>query len=474
MENQFFENGKASKKASLSSPYTPSNTGKLQETSPDFSHGYENGKLDLDKSHYEGFLSSHIRYDKSAEKINYRKNELVELEQSLQAARQDANQLYEKLQTHANTIPVKVAHIERLKQTADHAAEEKTTLKEVRKNTRSDSAFILGLLYVLAGFLFIAGDLIISKDIVAYAFGFKAFEAWSFAGGLAALSLLLKPAYERLVEHPYHEGNQKRYVYFKIGLLFFALTTMAVLGLYRYEAYRVDKMKMFLNNEAAYLQTGSNEASPTLLRQLDRLRQQRIELNQELLNDPWGIWSFVLTGILFAVSGAVSLGIGLPILQIYWRRWIQLPIRISRMGRRERRAMKQLEQEESQLATAKTQRDICESQLAALPDQSALLSEMKLLRSEIRELADQQTLYEMDQRIAQYNDGYVRGIANRGSNEQSYPLNPTPYNGRIHIDEESQVYYTDKDPAIQPPATVSGNLAYQSSPASRGNGKAAQ
>ncbi len=418
-------------------------------SSPDYSHGYENGQLDLDKSHYEGYLSNNALYTKYNERITARRKEISSLEETLNETRQQSTELLQKIHTHAYNIPVKAGQVDRLRHEVTYAQTEKERLREERKNSRSDNAFIIGLLYIIAGGFFITGDLIISKDIVAYAFGFHGFEAWSFAGGLAALSLLLKPAYERLVEDYYRHGNIKRYVYFKIALLFFALSTLAILGLYRYEAYRVDKMKLFLNNEAAYLQNGTNGASDALVRQLDRLRQQRIELNQELLNDPWGVWAFVLTGILFAVSGAVSLGIGMPIVQTYWRRWVQLPLQIHKLKRREKRLAIQLEKAQAELAQEQARKEISESQLAALPDQSELRNEVRTIQAEIRELADQVAIYEAERRISQYNDGYVKGIVQKadsqqlittqenysnhlstGSNPPYYPSNGNGHNGK--------------------------------------------
>ncbi len=379
------------------------------ETTSEFSRGLENGKLDLDKKHYEGFLSSQVMYNQSVEKAQTRKSELAALESELAGARKESERWIEEMQLHAHQIPLKEQQAENLRKNAQQAVEEKEQLRELRKKTRNDNPFLIGLFYVLAGLLFITGDLIISKDIVAYAFGFKGFEAWSFAGGLAALSLLLKPAYERLIEHYYQEGNQRRYIYFKMVLIFFAIMTMAVLGLYRYDAFRVDKMKAFLNTEATYLQSGAGTNSPTLIAKLDSLRRQRIQLNEELLNDPWGAWSFVLTGILFAVSGAVCLGVGTPIVQTYWKRWVQIPIRIGQMKRAEKRSLKELEKVEVQLADEKAKKAISESHLAMFTKPEELQSEIKILRAEIREIEDQQSLYDVERRISHYNDGYAHG-----------------------------------------------------------------
>jgi len=380
-----------------------------QETISEFVHGYDNGRLDLDKKYYESFVSNQVLYNQSFEKAQARKNELAELESELQKAQQESVQWVEKVQLHAHRIPLKEQQAEQLRTTAQRAADEREQLRELRQKTRNENPFLIGLFYVLAGLLFITGDLIISKDIVAYAFGFKGFEAWSFAGGLAALSLLLKPAYERLIENYYHEGKQRRYIYFKLALLFFALTTMAVLGLYRYDAYRVDKMKAFLNTEATYLQSGAGTNSPTLIAKLDSLRRQRVQLNEELLNDPWGAWSFVLTGILFAISGAVCLGVGTPIVQTYWKRWVQIPIRIRQMKRAEKKSLRTLEKVEVELSEEKAQKAISESHLTMFNKPEELQQSIRAIRAELREIADQQGVYDIERRVSQYNDGYTRG-----------------------------------------------------------------
>ena len=386
-----------------------------QDTANEFAHGYENGKLALDKQHYESFLTNQVHYNQTLDKTQHRRSELAELEAHMQEARKETGQWVEQLQRHAHRIPLKEHQAEILRNAAEQAAAERERLREQRKATRNDNPFLIGLFYVLAGLLFIVGDLIVSKDIVAYAFGFKGFEAWSFAGGLAALSLLLKPAYERLIEHYYEEGKPKRYIYFKMVLLFFALTTLAVLGLYRYDAYRVDKMKAFLNNEAAYLQSGAGSNSPTLIAKLDSLRRQRLQLNNELLNDPWGAWSFVLTGILFAVSGAVSLGVGTPIVQTYWKRWVQIPIRIRQAKRAERKLTKELAQAETELSEEKTQKAIAESHLAMFNRPEEIKQQMQEIRTELRDLLDQQSAHDVERRVSQYNDGYARGKTDRSS-----------------------------------------------------------
>ena len=79
-----------------------------------------------------------------------------------------------------------------------------------RTKASPDYSLFAGLLFLVAGISFLAGDLIISHEIVAYALNIRnPNEAWAFAVGLAMVSILLKPAYDRLIEQPYQENPEK-------------------------------------------------------------------------------------------------------------------------------------------------------------------------------------------------------------------------------------------------------------------------
>ncbi|MFB0908463.1 MAG: hypothetical protein QMB03_09350, partial [Spirosomataceae bacterium] len=186
------------------------------------------------------------------------------------------------------------------------------------------------ILYLLAGVAFVAGDLIISHEIVAYALNIRNnVEAWLFAIGLASLSILLKPAYERLVEQPYlndyHEKTTRIYGYFQTFLVVFAMGTMVVLGWFRYEAYKTDKLKDGINKQIQALQLESQPIDPSqpvdnqaLILKMDEKLQAFDSLNMTLVNSTWALLSFVLSGVLFAVAGAICLGIAFPILHTFW------------------------------------------------------------------------------------------------------------------------------------------------------------
>jgi hypothetical protein len=72
---------------------------------------------------------------------------------------------------------------------------------------------------------------------VAYALNIhNTVEAWSFAVGLAMVSILLKPAYERLIESPYSDGEsakaKKTYAWFKgVTVVFAVVLSLCWVGL---------------------------------------------------------------------------------------------------------------------------------------------------------------------------------------------------------------------------------------------------
>ena len=127
---------------------------------------------------------------------------------------------------------------------------------------------LAGLFFFAAGLAFVFGDLIISHEIVAYALNIRNnYEAWAFAIGLAMISILLKPAYDRLIEKPYTDQHtqqaRSRYAWFKVGLAGFAIVTLGILGWFRYEAYRTDKLKEAINKSVKNLQLNATPLDPT-------------------------------------------------------------------------------------------------------------------------------------------------------------------------------------------------------------------
>jgi ABC-type transport system involved in cytochrome c biogenesis permease subunit len=184
---------------------------------------------------------------------------------------------------------------------------------------------LYALLYTVAGAFFIAGDVIMSREIVANALKLRGdVEQWIFGIGLAMLAVLLKPAYDRLVERRYWAGNTKAFAGLISICALGALGTLWVLGAFRSAAFASSSRIQRLTTKLA-------EASdPATIQQI---QGQISALQQNLIDGPLAYWAFALSGVLFAVAGAVCLGIGLK----HVRGAYHLRYRLYRAHRRYRR-----------------------------------------------------------------------------------------------------------------------------------------
>ena len=179
------------------------------------------------------------------------------------------------------------------------AREAQTRCEEAEKQAdehRGSGSLAQTLIYLAAGALFILGDVVMARVIVADAFNMAGWEATLFACGLAMVSILIKPAYDRLFEKPYRNGNVRRFAWVICTLAVVSFVTLGVLGAFRSEAYgnsiRMDRVTDTQNMSSA-------AASEALTKIEDRMLASRL-----------GYASFILSGILFAAAGAVTLSIG--------------------------------------------------------------------------------------------------------------------------------------------------------------------
>lgn len=397
--------------------------------SPDFQHGYNSGIEDAEnKAAYESYLVNRVNHEWLDERIADRRQELQRIEQEIHEAISTKKNVYTKLQDFVQRTGKAAKKVAELTAQLTHIDTDTEYLKTRRKQTQSEYSLLAGLFFLVAGLSFVFGDLIISHEIVAYALNIRnTYEAWAFAVGLAMISILLKPVYDRLIEKPYTEEyspkTRNRYAWFKVGLAGFAIITLGILGWFRYEAYRTDKLKEAINKAVKNLQLGATPLDPNsnispeqqqaLLQKIEQQLQRSDELNLGLVNSPWALASFVLSGILFALAGAVSLGMALPVLSNFWYRWLQIDPKLWRLRRRRKKIVKELEVAQKELADETTQKDVLEHELELVPNLDELRLQRVQIRSEIEKLLDDMRTAHTDSRIASFNDGYAKGEMTR-------------------------------------------------------------
>ena len=392
----------------------------------DYQHGFANGVENTDKSFYESFVSSKINFDWCTEALNAQRAELQRIEQEIEDTRNRQKTAYDRLQQFSYTANVLQKQIDVQQQELATATHQDELLRQRRVAASADYSLAGGVIFVLAGLCFIFGDLIISHEIVAYALNIRDnTDAWAFAVGLAMVSVLLKPVYDRLIETPYandRAASRKTYGRFKTTLAVFSIITLAILGYFRYEAYRTDKLKEAINKTIKNLQnTAPIDPQTGLPQVLDQTTVQRIgselqnfdALNLDLVNSPWALLSFVLSGVLFAVAGAVCLGIGLPILQKFWLKWLQIDPRLWRLRRRKAKIGKLLKPLQKEWADMTIQQRIMENELTHLTPLADLRKQREENMNSLQRLMDATKAVESDYRVAAYNDGVSSGEKTR-------------------------------------------------------------
>lgn len=400
----------------------------LENNNEDFDKGFENGLENLEKSNYEGFLSSEVSFDWLTETKQYYHEQLVETNETISKTKADTLEILKEKQTKGQIFEEQDHLVKHQENEIAFHQNRIAEIKEEKAKTHTSYPFLAGILYFVAGATFIAGDLIISHEIVAYALNIRnTFEAWAFAVGLASVSVLLKPAYERLIEQPYlnnyNEKTKKNYGYFQIILLVISISTLTILGWFRYEAYKTDKLKESINREIKSLQLENTPlvadagavANPVITQKIEEKLKAYDLLNQKLVDSPWALLSFVLSGVLFALAGAICLGIAFPILHVYWKRWLQLhPVR-NRAQRKIRKHTKVLNEIKKPWITAKKALEYEDARLALFPNLEELSVKKQKLESDLLAINEKIKLTIESGRVSSYSDGYDSGVNNRNS-----------------------------------------------------------
>ncbi len=395
---------------------------------PDYEHGYKSGVQNTGSDIYESYLSSQVSYDSLIKRIDDKRVELAQINAEANQTTDRRKKAFDGLQTALQEVEKTDNRVTDLAAQRQKIDEENDRLRKRRQQTQSEYSLLAGLLFFVAGVSFVFGDLIISHEIVAYALNIRNdYEAWAFAVGLAMISILLKPVYDRLIEKPYVEEysvkNRTRYAWFKGTLGVFAIVTLGILGWFRYEAYRTDKLKEAINKAVKNIQLNATPLDPTLiiepaqqqaiLQKIEQQLQKSDELNLGLVNSPWALASFVLSGILFAIAGAVTLGMALPVLQNFWYRWLQIDPKLWKLKRQRIKIIKILQVAEKELSDHVIQRNVLEKELELLPLLSDLKDQKQQLSRDIDQLTESARLAHGESRIATFNDGYAKGQAAR-------------------------------------------------------------
>ncbi len=288
-----------------------------------FPHGVLDAQIGLEKRAFQEQSEGGTEY----ESVNGKINEL-EKKQSIAAALK--NDLIELFGRRALTslwdkqIAENTAKRDELKEMVAY-------LKVKIKDILLESSLLALVLMLVAAFTFISADFIISYTVVSTQlyldgqifgeskiFGFNP-SPFIFALALAAIPFLLKPAYDRLVEQPY-KLNKNKY-YFNVLIILLALTALGLLVNTGF--VRLKDFEDFNTMEAKNVIVSGGGVS------LGLTPVPPVPSNPE---KPEYFIAFVVvvSGVLFALGGAILLGMGLPELRKRVKRaWLKIVLKIN-------------------------------------------------------------------------------------------------------------------------------------------------
>ena len=294
-----------------------------------FGHGKLHGQWRVDEDSYVRYIQ--LRADEEALEAE------VERCDAAMAAERDARVEAAALRGQASSKEVEIRHAKAIVGDCEHrlqgVKQRVAAARERLESLHGRGSVFYGLLYGLTGLVFITGDVALARYTVSKALRMNGWEGWAFAVGLALLAIVLKPLYDRLVEDRFHEGHRRTFVGTIIGAAVAVAALLLILGSYRSDFMRLsvqdtdlgDRIEQIDTRIRQQQQAEQYEGIPALEAQRTELEAQRGELRLQIAQNWAGKWTLILSQLLFAVAGAICLGIGIR----HWLDWhhIRKPLR---------------------------------------------------------------------------------------------------------------------------------------------------
>ena len=288
-----------------------------------FPHGVLDAQIGLEKSAFQEQSEGGTEY----ESVNGKVNELEKKQSTAAVLKEDLMDLFGRRELKS----LWDKQLAENKAKRDELKEMVASLKVKIKDIILENSLLALVLILVAAHTFISADFIISLTVVSTQllldgeifgeskiFGFNP-SPFIFALALAAIPFLLKPAYDRLIEQPYKLNKNKNY--FNVLII---LVALAAFGLLVNTGYV--RLKDFEDLEKIE-ETNANGNGGGM----DLISQPEPQL-PSISEKPNNFIAFVviISGVLFALGGAILLGMGLPELRKRVKRaWLKIVLKIN-------------------------------------------------------------------------------------------------------------------------------------------------
>ncbi len=288
-----------------------------------FPHGVLDAQIGLEKSAFQEQSEGATEY----ESVNGKVNELEKKQSTAAVLKDELMDLFGRRELKS----LWDKQLAENKAKRDELKEMVASLKVKIKDIILENSLLALVLILVAALAFISADFIISLTVVSTQllldgeifgeskiFGFNP-SPFIFALALAAIPFLLKPAYDRLIEQPYKLNKNKNY--FNVLII---LVALAAFGLLVNTGYV--RLKDFEDLEKIE-ETNANGNGGGM----DLISQPEPQL-PSISEKPNNFIAFVviISGVLFALGGAILLGMGLPELRKRVKRaWLKIVLKIN-------------------------------------------------------------------------------------------------------------------------------------------------
>jgi len=357
-----------------------------------YSHGFTNGVYGVapDQDSFEKFLEHCSQLDWIKEQRALKEKAMAQTELKLHTAvlayEADTNTFVEK-EKMAGHISLSLAELEgqRVKK-----EEKETALVTQIQECVSEHPWAPALLYFAAGITFIIADISITKQITSWGFNMKGAQSWIFATGLAFTAFLIKPAVDRLLEKPFQSAGFKLTKIYKCVLL--SLTVLGLIMLCFLGKFRSDSE--IAKGQLDDISNQMDKWSPTSSQYI-QLQDQYHEIQKSLDNNSMGQKGLILSGMLFALGGAICLSIAFGSLKHLINRYWILPVRIRHLQKEAKVLGQEIASLRTEHTTTKTEEEKTGKRLLA--------NEVYSLRDELKKLQDERSTLLAEFYEAQYN-----------------------------------------------------------------------
>lgn len=403
----------------MNRPAGPTDADKPQDSRPErtivdlYDHGFTNGLLKVDTQNFEKFLEADERKKLAALRLNQVRDDIKQQRAAIQTARDKQNGLETVVIQHQQNELELQRQVEQLHGQQGKIETRITTGTEERKAIQPYYNWLVTILFLIAGFGFLAADILLTRDVLFNSINLPDIEALILAIAVASLAFVIKPAIDRIFEEPYHkEGRRKRNHALLIVVSLLILISLGLFGNYRnYAQYNNKEQNEWKKKTKPFYAKIDNDGDTLTQAEtihLDSLQNEIFQLNTALYQDNRIITAFTLLSILFALAGAICFSIGFPSLSMLLRKTVLLAgtginsLQLARLNR-------QVKVIFGHIKTARTAAAIAERQKAQLPDIESLEVQLGgLLQTELS-LLEEWSKQQQEADKAWYREGALRG-----------------------------------------------------------------